>query len=77
MTTPEYQAADISYRKKPVDVSQTSTKRTGKHRNTNGKQEINRNVTVDDLLSFLFPLSETVDFMETGNILHTINATSV
>ena len=65
-TIPEYQAPNISYKKKSVDVSQTSSKRTRKCRNTSMKQDNDRNVTVDDLLSLSFPLSEAVDFMETG-----------
>ena len=69
-TIPEYQAPDISYKKKSVDVSQTSNKRTRKCRNTSAKQENDRNVTVDDLLSLSFPLSEAVDFMETGKTFY-------
>ena len=38
-TVPEYQAPDISYKKKPLDVSQTSTRRMRKCRNTSVKQE--------------------------------------
>ena len=70
ITVPEYRAPDISYKKKPPDVSQSSSKKTRKHRDTSAKQEINRNVTVDDLLSLLFPLSEAVDFMETGKTFY-------
>ena len=66
----KYQAPDISYKKKSVDVSQTSNKRARKCRNTSPKQENDRNVTVDDLLSLLFPLSEVVDFMETGKTFY-------
>ena len=33
-------------------------------------QENDRNVTVDDLLSFSFTLSEAVDFMETGKTFY-------
>ena len=56
-TIPEYQAPDISYKKKSVDVSQTSSKRTRKCRNASTKQDNDRNVTVDDFLSLSFPLS--------------------
>ena len=49
---------------------QTSSKRTRKCRNTSAKQENDRNVTVDDLLSLSFPLSEAVDFMETGKTFY-------
>ena len=41
-TIPEYQAPDIFYKKKLVDVSQTPTKKTRRCRNTSAKQEINR-----------------------------------
>ena len=34
------------------------------------KLESNSNVTVDDLLSLSFPLSEAVDFMETGKTFY-------
>ena len=64
-TVPEYQAPDISYKKKSVDVSKTSSKRSRKCRNTSTKQDNDRNVTVDDLLSLSFSLSEAVDFMGT------------
>ena len=33
-------------------------------------QENDRNVTVDDLLSLSFPLSDAVDFMETGDTFY-------
>ena len=33
-------------------------------------QVLSNNVTVDDLLSLSFPLSEAVDFMETGNTFY-------
>ena len=65
-TVPEYRAPDISDKKKSVDVSQTSNKRTRKCRNTSAKQENDRNVTVDNPLFLSFPLSEAVNFMETG-----------
>ena len=69
-TIPECQAPNISYKKKSVDVSQSSTKITRKHRNTSTKQDNNRNVTIDDLLPLSFPLSEAADFMETGKTFH-------
>ena len=69
-TIPEYRAPDISYKKKSVDVSKTSSKRVRKCRNTSPKQDNDRNVTVDDFLSLSFPLSEAVDFMETGKTFY-------
>ena len=66
----EYQAPDISYKKKSVDVFQTSSKRTRKLKNTSAKQDNDRNVTVDYLLSLSFPLSEAVYFMETGKTFY-------
>ena len=42
-----------------------------KSRNIPDTQVLSSNVTVDDLLSLSFPLSEAVDFMETGYILST------
>ena len=45
-------------------------KKTKKRRNIPDKQESNSNVTVDDLLSLSFPLSEAVDFIETGKTLY-------
>ena len=44
--------------------------RQEKRRNIPDKQETNSNVTVDDLLSLSFPLSEAVDFMETGKMFY-------
>ena len=67
---PEYRAPDISYQKKPPDVLQFSNLKTRKCRNIPDKQELNSNVTVDDLLSLSFPLSEAVDFMETGKMFY-------
>ena len=69
-TVPEYQAPDISYKKKLVDVSQSATQRTRKCRSPSANQDIDRNVTVDDLLCLSFPLSEAVDFMETGKTFY-------
>ena len=56
---PEYQAPDISYQKKPPDVLSVPD-----------TQVVTTNVTVDDLLSLSFPLSEAVDFMETGKTFY-------
>ena len=67
---PEYQAPDISYQKKLPDVIQSSSTKTRKCRNIPNKQESNRNVTVDDLPSLSFPLSEAADFMETGKTFY-------
>ena len=44
-TIPEYRAPDISYKKKSVHISQASSKRTRKCRNTFTKQENDKNVT--------------------------------
>ena len=74
---PEYRAPDISYQKKPLDVSSSSSK-ARKRRNVPNMQVPHNNVTVDDLLSLSFPLSEAVNFMENGqNFLYTIWATSM
>ena len=67
------EAPDISYKNKSVDISQTSNKRTRKCRNTSAKQEKDRNVIVDDLLSLSFPLSEAVDLMETGKTFYILS----
>ena len=67
---PEYRAPNISHKKKPPDVLQFSNTKTKKCRNIPDKQESNMNVTVDDLLSLSFPLSEAVDFMETGKTFY-------
>ena len=69
-TIPEYRAPNISYKKKCVDVSQASSKRTRKCRYTSAKHKNDKNVTVDDLLSLSFPLSEAADFMETGKTFY-------
>ena len=66
---PEYQAPDITYQKKLPDVLHFSNLKTRKCRNIPDKQETNINVTVD-LLSLSFPLSEAVDFMETGKTFY-------
>ena len=63
---PEYRAPDISYPNKPLDVLRVSNSQNRKHRNIPDKQELNSNVSVDDLLSLSFPLSEEVNFMETA-----------
>ena len=67
---PEYRAPDISNKKKPPDVLQFSNTKTRKCRNIPDKQENNSNVTVGDLLALSFPLSEAVDFMETGKTFY-------
>ena len=71
---PEYQAPDISYKKNSVDNSEISSKRTRKHRNIPSNNDNERNVTVDDLLSLSFPLSEAVDLMETGKTFYILSA---
>ena len=70
ITIPEYRAPYISYKKKLVDVSQTPSKRIRKCRNTSANQGIDKNITVDDLLSLSFPLSEEVNFIETGKTFY-------
>ena len=67
---PEYRAPDISYQKKPPDVSRSSNLKVRKRRNIPDTQVLSSNATVDDLLSLSFPLSEAVDFMETGNTFY-------
>ena len=67
---PEYRPPDISYQKKPPDVLRSSNLKVRKRRNIPDTQVLSSNVTVDDLLSLLFPLSEAVDFMETGNTFY-------
>ena len=67
---PEYQAPDISYQKKPPDLERSSNLKVRKRRNIPDTQVLTNNVTVDDLLSLSFPLSEAVDFMETGNMFY-------
>ena len=67
---PEYWSPDISYKKKPPDVLQFSSTKTRKCRNIPDKLDNNSNVTVDDFLSLSFPLSEAVDFMETGTTFY-------
>ena len=67
---PEYRAPDISYQKKSPDLQKSSTLKTRKKRNIPDTQVLTNNVTVDDLLSLSFPLSEAVDFMETGNTFY-------
>ena len=67
---PEYRAPDISNQKKPPDVLRSSNLKVRKRRNIPDTQVPSSNVTVDDLLSLSFPLSEAVDFMETGNTFY-------
>ena len=66
---PEYRAPDISYQKKSLDVLRSSNSKVRKCRNIPDTQVVHTNVTVDDL-SLLFPLSEAVDFMETGKTFY-------
>ena len=56
INVPEYRAPDISYQKKPPDVLQFPKLKTRKCRNIPDKQELNSNMTVDDLLSLSFQL---------------------
>ena len=56
----EYRAPDISYKKKSLDISEISSKRTRKCRNIPSNNDNERNVTVDDHLSLSFPLSEAL-----------------
>ena len=74
---PEYRAPDISYKKKSLDISEISSKRTRKCRNIPSNNDNERNVTVDDLLSLSFPLSEVVDLMETGKTFYIPSAQPV
>ena len=67
---PEYRVPDISYQKKPPDFVRSSNLKVRKRRNIPDTQVLTNNVTVDDLLSLSFPLSEAVDFMETGNMFY-------
>ena len=48
----------------------SSNSKVRKHRNLPDTQVLYSNVTVDDLFSSSFPLSEAVDFMETGKTLY-------
>ena len=84
ITVPEYQAPDIFYMKKSRgnyheaiceqrrDI--LTTKMVGKskrqQRDISYNNEIEKNVTVDDLLSLSFPLLDAVDFMETGKTFY-------
>ena len=76
VSVPEYRAPDISYQKKPLDVSSSSSK-ARKCRNIPNMQVPHNNVTVDDLLSLSFPLSEAVDFMEMGKTFYIPSAQQV
>ena len=67
---PEYHTPDISYQKKPPDVLKSSNLKVRKRRNIPDTQVLSSNVTVDDLLSLSFPLSEAINFMETGNTFY-------
>ena len=74
---PEYHAPDISYKKKSIDISETSSKRTRKCRNIPSNNDDERNVTVDDLHSLSFPLLKAVDSMETGKTFYILSAQPV
>ena len=67
---PEYRAPDISYQKKLSNLDTSSNTKVRKKRNVPETQTHISNVTVDDLLSLSFPLSEAIDFMETGNTFY-------
>ena len=67
---PEYRAPDISYQKKLSNFDTSSNTKVRKKRNIPETQTHISNVTVDDLLSLSFPLSEAIDFMETGNTFY-------
>ena len=67
---PDYRAPDISYQKKSPDLERSSNVKVRKRRNIPDTQVLSNNVTVDDLLYLSFPLSEAVDFMETGNTFY-------
>ena len=57
-------------RKSSPDLERSSDLKVRKRRNIPDTQICTNNVTVDDLLSLSFPLSEAVDFMETGNTFY-------
>ena len=67
---PEYWAPDISYQMKSLDVLWSSNSKVRKCRNIPDTEVVHTNVTVNDLLSLSFPLSEAVDFMETGKTFY-------
>ena len=52
------------------DLDRSSNIKVRKRRNIPDTQPHISNVTVDDLLSLSFPLSEAIDFMETGNTFY-------
>ena len=62
-TVPDYRAPDISYKKKPTCENPETIYRQKRSLPLN-------NVTVDDLISLSFPLSEAADFMETGRTFY-------
>ena len=55
---------------KTVHTRQASNKCYQYHRDTSSNNDIVPNISVDDLLSLSFPLSEAVDFMETGKTFY-------
>ena len=60
----------FSYQKKLSNFDTSSNTKVRKKRNIPETQTHISNVTVDDLLSLSFPLSEAIDFMETGNTFY-------
>ena len=59
------------------DLDRSSTIKVRKRRNIPDTQPLISNVTVDDLPSLSFPLSEAIDFMETGNTFYIPSAKQV
>ena len=53
-----------------VHTRKPANKRYPFHRDTYSNNDIVTNISVDDLLSLSFPLSEAVDFMETGKTFY-------
>ena len=53
-----------------VHTRKTANKCYRYHRDTYSNKDIVTNISVDDLLSLSFPLSEAVDFMETGKTFY-------
>ena len=55
---------------KTIHSRQASNKHHRYHRDTSSNNDIVPNISVDDLLSLSFPLSEAVDFMETSKTFY-------
>ena len=53
-----------------VHTRNTTNKHYRYHRDTYSNKDIVTNISVDDLLSLSFPLSDAVDFMETGKTFY-------